>query len=228
MSPEVIRTTNFVSDALRYILERAKEALAARGEFRIALSGGNTPRPVYAAVAESEDIPSESLIITFGDERCVPPEDDESNFRMANETWLKPAKIAPSAVLRMAGEEDPAAAALEYENALRNLAQTRGEIIYRHDLILLGIGDDGHTASLFPGTAALQENERLVVSNFVPKFESWRITFTYPLINAARHVCFLVNGKSEELLQRIWRGDAEFPSARVRPEAGEVTWIVGG
>ena len=113
------------------------------------------------------------------------------------------------------------------ENQTGCEAKKNGETIFRHDLILLGIGDDGHTASLFPGTAALQE-KRLVVSNFVPKFESWRLTFTYPLINQARHVCFIVNGKSDELIDRILRGDAEFPSARVRPESGEVTWIIGG
>ena len=227
MNPQIIRTANFVQDATDHILERAQEALAARGQFRIALSGGNTPRPVYSAIAAGNVIPWDKAIITFGDERCVPPDDKESNFRMAKETLLTPANISARSVLRMAGEKDPATAAGEYEHSLRDLAQQRGESIYRHDLILLGIGDDGHTASLFPGTAALQEEERLVVSNFVPKFKSWRLTFTFSLINQARHVCFLVNGKSEELIERILGGDAEYPAARVQPEAGTVTWIVG-
>ena len=227
MSPQVVRTTNFVQDATNHILERAQEALTARGQFRVALSGGNTPRPVYSAIAASNVIPWDKAIVTFGDERCVPPDDKESNFLMAKETLLAPAKISARSVLRMAGEKDPATAAAEYEHSLRDLAQQSGESIYRHDLILLGIGDDGHTASLFPGTPALEEEERLVVSNFVPKFESWRLTFTFPLINQARHVCFLVNGKSEKLIEGILRGDAEYPAARVRPEAGTVTWIVG-
>ena len=227
MKPEVVRTTNFVGDATNYILGRAREALATRGEFRIALSGGNTPRPVYAAVAKSADLPWDRFVITFGDERCVPPDDKESNFRMANEAWLTPAQVPKGSILRMAGEKDRNEAAAEYEDALQRLAQQKGETVYRHDLILLGIGDDGHTASLFPGTPALQETERLVVSNFVPRLKSWRLTFTFPLINQARHVCFLVNGKSEELIEGILHGDSEYPSARVRPEGGDVTWIVG-
>ena len=227
MSAEVVRTTNFVDDATNYVLERARESLSVGRQFRIALSGGNTPRPVYAAIASRNNLPWEQWLITFGDERCVPPDDKESNFHMANETWLRPAHVPANSILRMAGEKEPAEAAAEYEQRLRELAEQNGEIVYRHDLILLGIGDDGHTASLFPGTAALQEEERLVVSNFVPKFESWRLTFTFPLINQARHVCFLVKGKSEELIERIMRGDAEYPAARVRPESGQLTWIIG-
>ena len=108
------------------------------------------------------------------------------------------------------------------------MATQRGEPIYRHDLILLGLGDDGHTASLFPGTAALDETTRRVVANFVPKFDAWRLTFTFPLINQARHVCFLIGAaKNASLIERVIEGDPQFPASRVNPNAGDVTWIIG-
>jgi 6-phosphogluconolactonase len=108
------------------------------------------------------------------------------------------------------------------------LATQRGEPIYRHDLILLGLGDDGHTASLFPGTVALDETIRRVVANFVPKLDAWRLTFTLPLINRARHVCFLVGAaKNADLIECVLEGDPQFPASRVNPSAGDVTWIIG-
>ena len=158
----------------------------------------------------------------------MPPDDPESNFRMAQETLLVPARIPETSVLRMHGEIDPKIAAEEYQGHLDRMASQCGESIYRHDLILLGLGDDGHTASLFPGTAALEEQTRRVVANFVPKLSAWRLTFTFPLINAARHICFLVDaGKNLQLIDRVLEGDRQFPAARVNPSAGEVTWIIG-
>ena len=226
---EVIRSCNFVPDAAEFILKHAREALADRAEFRIALSGGNTPRPIYAEVARlGRELPWERIRITFGDERCVPPDDAQSNYRMARESLLLPAAVPESSVARMRGEIDPQIAAQEYQDQLDVLAAQRGEMIYRHDLLLLGLGDDGHTASLFPGTAALEESARRVVANFVPKFESWRITFTYPLINQARRVLFLVNGaKHASLVEAVLGGDTQYPSARVDPVEGGVTWMIG-
>ena len=108
------------------------------------------------------------------------------------------------------------------------LARRRGEHIYRHDLILLGLGGDGHTASLFPGTAGLEETTRRVIENFVPELNSWRLTFTFSLINYARQICFLVNEtKNVELIERVLRGDPQLPASRVAPTAGNVTWILG-
>ena len=128
----------------------------------------------------------------------------------------------------MRGEIDPQIAAHEYEQQLDAIAAQHGEPIYQHDLILLGLGDDGHTASLFPGTAALEEKTRTVVANFVPKLNTWRLTLTFPLINGARHILFLVGAsKSSELVERVLEGDRQFPAARVNPSAGEVTWIIG-
>jgi 6-phosphogluconolactonase len=229
MPGEAIRTKNFVADAATFIVDLAHKALAERNEFRIALSGGNTPRPVYSEVARlGRELPWERVLITFGDERCVPPDDSQSNFRMARETFFIPGAIPEKSILRMRGEIDPEIAAQEYQDDVDLLATQRGEQIYRHDLILLGLGPDGHTASLFPETAALNEMDRRVVANFVPKFNSWRLTFTFPLINHARHVCFLVNAsKNPELIERVIKGDPIFPASRVNPSAGTVTWILG-
>ncbi len=228
MNREIIRTANFVEDAAQFLLQHVRTALAKRDEFRIALSGGNTPRPVYAELARlGRELPWDHALITFSDERCVPPEDEQSNYRMARESLLIPASIPETSVLRLRGEIDPQLAAQEYEDQLALLATQRGEIIYRHDLILLGVGDDGHTASLFPGTGALDEITRNVVANFVPKLEAWRLTFTFPLIRAAREICFLVNSaKNAELIERVLKGDQEFPAARVESTNARVTWII--
>ena len=229
MSHTIVRTNNFLNDAAHFILERAREALAERDEFRIALSGGNTPRPVYSELARTgHDLPWEKIFISFGDERCVAPDHDQSNYRMAEESLLRPADVPKQSVLRMRGEIDPQLAADEYQDGLDVLATQRGEPIYRHDLILLGLGDDGHTASLFPGTAALEEQNRRVAANFVPKLKAWRLTFTFPLINHARHVCFLVNAaKNTQLIERVLARDPQYPASRVQPVAGALTWIIG-
>jgi 6-phosphogluconolactonase len=228
MSREVLRTKNFAADAASFIVDQAHKALGERGEFRIALSGGNTPRPVYARLAAiARDLVWERVLITFGDERCVPPQDQQSNYRMARETLFVPAAVPEKSVLRMRGEIDPQTAAQEYQDELDLLATQRGEQIFRHDLILLGLGDDGHTASLFPGTSGLEETTRRVVANFVPKLDVWRLTFTFPLINNARQICFLVSeSKGAELIERVLGGDARYPAARVQPTTGDVLWIV--
>ena len=228
MKRDVVRSQNFVHDAAEFILDRARAALAERGLFRIALSGGNTPRPVYTEFARiARDLAWDRVRFTFGDERCVPPDDPQSNFRMAHESLFRPASVPEQSISRMRGEIDPQIAAQEYQDSLQVLAAQRGEMIYRHDLILLGVGDDGHTASLFPGTAGLDENARQVVANFVPKFDSWRITFTYPLIDQARHICFLANAsKNAALLEEVLAGDPKYPAARVAPMNGDLTWIL--
>lgn len=226
---EIIRSANFVTEAADFIIEHADKALAERNEFRIALSGGNTPRPVYGRLATvARDLPWELFRITFGDERCVPPDDPQSNFRMARDALFVPAAVPEKSIMRMRGEIDPQIAAQEYEERLDVLAAQRGEPIYRHDLILLGLGEDGHTASLFPGTAGIEETMRRVIANFVPKINSWRLTFTFRLINHARHICFLVDAtKHQDLIERVIDGDLSFPASRVNPSAGGLTWILG-
>lgn len=229
MSREIVRTKNFVTDAADFIVGLARKSLAERNEFRIGLSGGNTPRPVYTEISRiGRDLPWERALITFGDERCVPPDDEQSNYRMARESLFLPANVPDKSVMRMRGEIDPQIAAQEYQDQVDLLAAQRGEQIYRHDLILLGLGDDGHTASLFPDTAALEETSRRVTANFVPKFNAWRLTFTLPLINQARKVCFLVNAaKHAELIERVLKGDPQYPAARVNPTKGDIKWILG-
>src|SRR4051812_34452094 len=205
MSGQVIRSKNFVSDAANFIVDLASESLKERGQFRVALSGGNTPRPIYSEWARiGKDLPWDQMLITFGDERCVPPDDEQSNYRMARESVLDRANVPQKSVLRMRGEIEPTSAADEYQSQLTAFAQQRQETIYTHDLILLGMGDDGHTASLFPGTSALNVTDRMVVANHVPKFESYRLTMTFPIINQARNVCFLINAsKNRELIEEV-------------------------
>jgi 6-phosphogluconolactonase len=229
MKAKAIRSRNFVADAAEFILQHARDALAERDQFRIALSGGNTPRPVYAELARiGRDLPWDRVFITFGDERCVPPDDEQSNFRMARGALFVPAAVPEKSIARVRGEIDPQIAAQKYQDGLDLLAAQRGEMIYRHDLILLGMGDDGHTASLFPGTAALTEKTHKVVANFVPKFNAWRVTFTFPLINQARQICFLANAnKNPALLDKVMGGDQQYPAAQVEPANGDLTWILG-
>ena len=229
MKREVVRTKHFVQDAAEFILQHARVALAERDQFRIALAGGNTPRPVYTELARiGRELPWDRVFFTFGDERCVPPDDEQSNYRTARESLFIPAVVPEKSIARMRGEMDPQVAAQEYQDGLDLLAAQRGEMIYRHDLILLGMGDDGHIASLFPGTAALDEKTRKVMANFVPKFNAWRITFTFPLINQARHICFLANAnKNRQLLEKVLQGDKQYPAAQVEPAQGGLTWILG-
>jgi 6-phosphogluconolactonase len=225
----IVRTQNFVTDAASFILDQARAALAERGEFRIALSGGNTPRPVYSEFGRiGRELPWERVRFTFGDERCVPPDDAESNYRMARESLFAQESIPEKSIMRLRGEIDPPLAGQEYEDALKLLATQHGETIYRHDLILLGMGDDGHTASLFPGTAALREEVRQVMANYVPRLEKWRLTMTLPLLNQSRHVLFLVRGnKNPQLIERVLAGDTEYPASLVNPPNGQLTWMIG-
>jgi 6-phosphogluconolactonase len=229
MNPRVIHTSNFVADAARLIIESARAAIAERGIFRIALSGGRTPAAVYREwAAAGADLPWDRVQITFGDERCVPPDDEQSNYRMARQSLLFAAPIPEGNVFRMRGELPPAEAAAEYESRLNHLAARFQEPRYRHDLLLLGMGPDGHTASLFPGTEALAEQARGVVENFVPKFNAWRITFTYPLINAARHVCFMVEGDEKKpVVDQILASQGDYPAGRVSPTEGLLSWLLG-
>jgi 6-phosphogluconolactonase len=208
-------------------MEATSEAIAQRGIFRIALSGGHTPAAVYREWAAA-DLPWDRVQITFGDERCVLPDDEQSNYLMARRSLLDAVPIPPGNVFRIQGELPPEDAASDYDTRLAQLASRFHEARYRHDLLLLGMGPDGHTASLFSGTEALTEQTRGVVQNFVPKFDTYRITFTYPLINAARHVCFLVAGcEKKPIVKQILAGQGDYPAARVSPTDGRVTWLLG-
>lgn len=225
MKPEITHTKDLVRDAVALVARLEQEALAQRKHFRIGLSGGNTPRPVYEALTHQQQRRWDKWFITFGDERCVPPNDKQSNYRMVRETLFDLAPILPENVLRMHGEDDPEEAAADYEAELRSHAGS--EPLYRHDLLFLGMGDDGHTASLFPNTAALHERNKWVTANTVPQLDTHRITLTYPIINAARHICFLIKSKGKgPILEMVIAGQSDAPCTKVRPTDGTLTWLI--
>jgi 6-phosphogluconolactonase len=222
---------SFIDGAAAFIAGLAVESIAARGRFTIALSGGSTPRPIYARLAAADyaaRIDWGKVHVFFSDERCVPPDDAASNYRMAREALLDHVPLPPENIHRIRGEDDPAQAALAYEQDLQSLFSAAP--VPAFDLICLGMGDDGHTASLFPGTAVLHEHERWVVAQYVEAVQTWRLTFTAPLINAARHVVFLVEGaQKSETLWRVLEGDYQpdvLPAQLIQPISGQAHWLV--
>jgi 6-phosphogluconolactonase len=209
----------------------AREAIAAGGRFCVALSGGNTPRGVYSLLAaeQGKTLPWNRIFVFFGDERHVPPDHPDSNYRMANETLLSKVPIPPQNVFRVPAELPADVAADKYERSLREFFNLPENALPNFDLVLLGLGDDGHTASLFPGTAALAETSRLVVANWIEKFQSYRITFTYPVINRAAEALFLVSGDSKsQILKAVLdpSGPRVYPAQAVQPQAGILMWLV--
>ncbi len=224
-SRQVIHAADFVKEAAEWIEDSILEALA-RGRAVVGLCGGGTPRPVYERLA-TRTLPWDRIVWTFGDERSVPPDHAESNYFMVKSALFDPAGILPENIFRIEGELPPHEAALRYEMRLRELAG-EGEAVLRHDLLLLGVGGDGHTASLFPGTAALEEQSRWVIENHIAKLDAWRVTFTYPLINAAREILFLVNDEAKRpVIEEIFAGAGDHPAGRVTPEDGTASWMLG-
>jgi 6-phosphogluconolactonase len=203
----------------------------SRGRFTVALAGGSTPKGFYSLLARNPTLPWDGMYFFFGDERHVPPDDPESNYRMARETLLAKIPIPDGNVFRIPAENpDASQAALSYEQTLRQFFQTPPGSFPRLDLILLGMGPDGHTASLFPGTKALEERSRLVVANWVEKFKTDRITLTLPVLNNGAVVMFAVSGQDKAAaLNEVLEGSqpAElFPSKLVRPANGKLIWLV--
>ncbi len=208
----------------------AAEAVAARGRFSIGLSGGSTPRPLYELLAGEPFAPRiewSNVHVFWGDERCVPPDDEDSNYRMTREALLDHVPLPLQNIHRVQGELPPPQAATAYE---QDLHQFFSEPRPRFDLLLQGMGGDGHTASLFPGTQALHEQQRWAVENYVQKLDSWRVTLTACAINAAAHVIFLVDGTPKaEALRAVLRGlymPETYPSQLVQPSDGDVVWMV--
>lgn len=197
---------SFVNGSADFIAGVAAIAIAERGRFTLALSGGGTPKPIYARLAMADyrnRIDWEKVHIFFGDERSVPPEDARSNYRMVREAWLDHSPIPPENIHRIHGEDDPVREALRYEQDIARLY--RSARFPAIDLILLGMGDNGHTASLFPGTAALRESARWVVAQSVEVMTTRRVTFTAPLINAARGVSGRRRRQSADAVERAGR-----------------------
>jgi 6-phosphogluconolactonase len=209
----------------------ASEAVRDHGRFSVALSGGSTPRGLFSLLATgaTPGIPWDKVFVFWGDERHVPPDHPDSNYRMAKESLLSRVPVPASNVFRMPAEEkDAAVAAQAYENTLRSFFTLQPGQLPRFDLILLGIGADGHTASLFPGTVALREKTKLVSANWVEKLNTQRITLTLPVLNNAALVTFLVSGKDKaSVLHEILENPAaDLPSQKVRPVAGRLEWMV--
>jgi 6-phosphogluconolactonase len=207
----------------------AEAAVQERGRFSVALSGGNTPRAVYSLLAsEHKELPWDRIHIFFGDERHVPPDHPDSNFRMAREALLNKVPIPEKNVHRVHAELDAEAAAAEYEQQLVNFFHLRNHEWPRFDLIFLGIGEDGHTASLFPGSKAVSEGSRRVVANWVEKFKTFRITLTFPVLNHAAEVVFLVSGaaKAKILSEILQPGTQKYPAQSVQPDNGRLLWLV--
>lgn len=212
----------------------ATTAIRARGQCLLALAGGSTPSAAYAALASEpfrHKLDWSRLHVVWGDERCVPPDDPRSNYRMAREALLDHVPLPPATIHRIAGELDPAQAASDYESQLRSLVglgapDTEAGL----DLVLLGMGSDGHTASLFPGKAAVRERVRWVMAEFIEAVGMWRVTLTPVAINASRQVSFVVSGAAKaRRLQEVLEGPRvpdRLPAQSVRPTHGRLTWLV--
>lgn len=211
----------------------AQEAIQKNGRFSLALSGGQTPKGVYAVLASpdfKDKIDWKKVHVFWGDERPVVRTHPDSNFRMAKEALLDAAGIPQGNIHRIGSEEDPMLAAQQYEDELRDFFDIAEGDFPSFDLILLGMGDDGHTASLFPESEALEIKDRLVVDNYVKKLNTHRITFTFPVINHARNVLFLVSGSSKskmikQVLENVNAG-ITLPSQMVNPVHGSLYWFL--
>jgi len=217
-------------EAAQRFIYLAREAVDSRGRFSIALSGGSTPAALYKLLAEEPyraKIPWTQVHLFWGDERCVPPDHPDSNYQLANETLITHVPIPPANVYRVRGELEPELAARAYEKTLQDFfcgPRTR------FDLVLLGLGSDGHTASLFPGSDALYERERLAVA-VEARYQDrpvHRVTLTLPVINSARQVLFLVIGSAKAgIVQAVLEGpEGHLPAQQVRPTAGHLVWMI--
>jgi 6-phosphogluconolactonase len=219
----------------QHFVEVAEQAVVRRGRARIAVSGGSTPKAAFQLLADPAQpwlkrMPWDKLDLYWVDERTVPPDDPDSNYRMTKEAMLDHVPLRPEQVHRMEGELDPEVAAARYESLLRNTFRLEGAETPRFDLIGLGMGDDGHTASIFPHTEAIHEMSRLVTANQVPQKDTWRITLTWPVINQGSSVFFLIAGKNKaELVKEVFTGPRDperLPSQLIWPSGGILTLIL--
>lgn len=209
----------------------ANATMAAHGRFTLVLAGGSTPRTLYTLLSTTEfasRVPWSHVHCFWGDERCVPPDHPDSNYRLARESLLDHIPVPAANIHRIPGEQAPEQAAIAYEQTLRAFFASNPRP--RFDLILLGMGEDGHTASLFPGTAALYERQRWVVAHYVDRTRGWRITLTPVVLNAAAHIIFLVTGSQKAAcLQQVLIGPYQpdrLPAQIVRPTHGDLLWLI--
>jgi len=221
--------------AAELIVDAATVAVRERGVFTISLAGGSTPKALYGLLATDavfkSQMPWGKTQFFFGDERHVPPDDPDSNFRMANESMLSKVSLKPEQVYRIKGEhEDAEKAALEYEQTLRSYFKLSPGQLPRFDVLLLGMGDEGHTLSLFPGTKALHDNGRLVMSNWIGKLYTQRVTITAPVANNSGLAIFMITKADKALaLKGVLEGPTEpeqLPSQLIQPKHGRVLWLL--
>jgi 6-phosphogluconolactonase len=215
--------------AREHFLAIARAAIESRGRFDVVLSGGRTPESVYKSLVDA-DLDWGKVRVWFGDERCVPPVHVDSNYHMASHALLSHVKIPAANVHRIRGEMDAYRAAEEYESEMRRVLKVPDEEFPRFDLVLLGMGPDGHTASLFPGTPALEEDVALCCGTWVEKLKAYRVTMTFPVFDNAANVLFLACGADKAAMVKLATADvvgADTPPAgRVRPKHGELVWFV--
>lgn len=210
--------------AAEEVVMSARQAIEARGVFHVALSGGFTPLPLFALLAMPEwaaRVEWAKTHVYWADERCVPPDSQQSNYRAAQNALLARVPAPPGNIHRIRGEINPHEAAAEYERTLA---------VIRLDLALLGMGDDGHTASLFPGTPAVHETVRLVAAQRIAKLDAWRVTLTPAALNAAQRVVFMVSGKDKaDTVRDVLRGPFQpdvLPAQIIRPDTGQLLWLL--
>jgi 6-phosphogluconolactonase len=202
-----------VKFAANELIQLGQQAIDKKGLYTLALSGGSTPKAIYKELSKNhqKSLDWSKVLIFFSDERCVPPSSEESNYKMALESGIGSLGIPPSQIFRIVGEEDPKNSALAYENLIKQ--HVPGQLF---DLIMLGLGNDGHTASLFPNTEGLKNNKDLVISNWVPSLNASRITFTFKLINQARHIHVHILGSSKaSIVREIFSEEKKYPIQRL-------------
>ena len=216
--------------AAEHFVARCHEEIEQRGSFTVALSGGSTPKLLFELLADPNEpfrdqIPWSNIHFFWSDERHVPPDHAESNYRMANEAMLSHVPVAKNNVHRVRSENPNAAeAASQYQQTLIEITQ---QSLPQLDLILLGLGPDGHTASIFPGSEVLHETKRLVAAPWVEKFQTYRITMTLPVLNNGASVVFLVNGAEKaKIVKEIFEGPEKYPAQAIKPTNGELLWML--
>jgi 6-phosphogluconolactonase len=228
---QVCNNPNSLSEAVaRLFVKQSRHAVQAQNLFSVALAGGHTPERTYQILSQppfQDQVPWAKVHVLWGDERCVPPDDPHSNARMAHQALLDRVPIPPDQIHPIHYDQSPQRAAEEYESLLRDFFAGRPPCF---DLVLLGLGEDGHTASIFPGTPAVEEQEHWVIAVFAAEHAMWRITMTPLLINQAAMVTFLVSGAAKaRVLRRVLDGPFEphdLPAQLIRPASGGLDWIV--
>ncbi len=229
---EILSDLNAISrEAASLFINASRDSIAAREKFAVAISGGSTPRRLYTLLSSSpcrDQVDWQKVHFFWADERCVPKEDEASNFKIVFDRLLSKVPIPNENIHRIKGEEEPEKAARDYEADIKEFFEASGLPVF--DLVLLGMGEDGHTASLFPGSKSLEETARLVAPVYTEKSDQNRVTLTLAVLNNAAQILFLVAGTSKATVLSEILSDGEkkreFPAGRIRPLQGKVIWLI--